>query len=79
MGTRSTVEVKAPTNTLEWQKLIGEVAADLLNRRREQPEVHTFAKLALTTAEFVHAETRRSLALKMLGEDVQKVLPAPTS
>lgn len=79
MGTRTTVEVSAPTNTREWLKLTGEVAADLLNRRRELPEVHAFAKLALSASEQVHSETRRALTNKALGQDIKEVGSVPTA
>lgn len=73
MGTRSTVEVVAPKDTGEWKKLTGEVAADLLNRRRDLPEVSGYAKLAKTVYETIHAETRRALAVKAIGSGVDSV------
>lgn len=79
MGTRSTVEVIAPKDTRQWLKLTGEVAADLLNRRREIQECHAFAKLALVANEQVQAETRRALVNLQLGQKPTEVEPAPTA
>lgn len=72
-GSKSVNETIAPKNTAEWKALTGQVAADLLNRKRELHEVNGYAKLAKTVYETIHAETRRALASKAIGTEIRPV------
>jgi hypothetical protein len=72
-GTKSVDVTEAPTDTGEWKKLTGQIAADLLNRKRELAEVNCYAKLAKTVSETIHAETRRALAQNAIGSNIGPV------
>lgn len=78
-GSKSVDETVPPKDTQQWKSLCGQVAADLLNRKRDVNEARGFAKLATIVCDFVHAETRRALARKTLGHNDNDIWPLPTA
>lgn len=66
-GTKSVDVTEMPMDTLGWSAVCGQVAADVLNRKRDIHEARVVAKLATTVVDLAHAETRRALAIHQTG------------
>jgi hypothetical protein len=76
-GPKSVDITEAPTNSRQWGTALGKLYADLLNRKRDEKEVRTAAKVATVACDFAHAETRRALAMKAMGFQMKTVEPVP--